>query len=111
MQDALRLIKALCANRDMAKSPVVDSIKAKAERLMAENRRLRDEYETLSRKADKMRTDNREFSRTIAELESKISVLELAGAMSGEAVDNKAARARINRLMREVDKCIALLNR
>jgi hypothetical protein len=35
----------------------------------------------------------------------------LRESMTGGSEDTKVAKARVNRLMREVDKCIALLNK
>ncbi len=95
-------------------SVLIDSIERKVARLIAENRRLRDERERLSSSRDKLRIDNRLLAAKIAELERRLAVAELREGFSGETADSKstkAARARVNRLMREVDKCIALVNR
>ncbi|MCC8020305.1 MAG: hypothetical protein LIO85_11125 [Rikenellaceae bacterium] len=94
----------------MAGSDIVKSVIAKAERLMDQNRCLRAEAGQLSGQRDKLRAENRRLTERVAELEKRIDVLELReGFASGG--NTKQARARVNRLMREVDKCIALLNR
>ena len=46
----------------------------------------------------------------IKELEQKIDKLQLAGAFEASAADVKEARQNIGRLVREIDKCISLLN-
>ena len=95
----------------MAEMPVIEALKAKIERIIAENRRVRAESEKLLRQDEKLRGENRKQAARIAELERRVTTLELGGGMAGKSGDKDAARARVNRLMREVDKCIALLNR
>lgn len=95
----------------MAESPIIETIREKIERIMAENRRLRQETRDLTRQRDKFKAGNRELTTRIAELEKRISVLELSRGIAGGSDDAKLAKARVNRLMREVDRCIALLNR
>ena len=65
------------------------------DRLFAENREL---------------ALRRELKQTVAELERRIGVLELKEGLTG-GTDSRRAQARINRLMREIDRCIALMNR
>jgi hypothetical protein len=50
--------------------------------------------------------------KTIAfeELERKFDTLKLAKAMLGSDVSSHDAKIRVNRIVREIDKCIALLN-
>ena len=95
----------------MAEMPVIEALRAKIEWIIAENRRVRAESEKILRQDEKLREENRKQAARIAELEKRVMTLELGGGMAGKSDDKKAARARVNRLMREVDKCIALLNR
>jgi hypothetical protein len=44
-------------------------------------------------------------------LEEKNKILKLSTSIQSEQGDNKAARKKINELVREIDKCIALLNK
>ncbi len=46
------------------------------------------------------------------ELENKIALLQIAATASGEAGDGnkKELRLKINEYIKEIDKCIALLN-
>ena len=95
----------------MSESPVIKTIKEKIDRLIADNRNLRDECRKLGEQKDKLRVEKRELEAEIARLEKRVAVLELRESMEGSSENTKLARARVNRLMREVDKCIALLNR
>ena len=95
----------------MSELPIIEVIKGKIDRLIADNRQLREDYRKLSEQRDKLKAEKRELQMEIAKLEKRISVLELGEGLAGRNGNTKLARARVNRLMREVDKCIALLNR
>lgn len=95
---------------EMAKSAVIESLTEKVGRLIQENERLVSENAALSLRKEQLASDNRELKRTVAALERRIGVLELEKGLIG-GVDTKKAQARINRLMREIDRCIALVNR
>jgi polyhydroxyalkanoate synthesis regulator phasin len=99
----------------MSKTAVIDAIKVKIDRLIADNTTLRADHAKVVQQRDRARSENRELTEHIARLEKRVRVLELREGMTGGAMatseDTKAARARVNRLMREVDKCIALLNK
>lgn len=87
--------------------------------MIAENRRLRGEVERLEAARNRLKDENRRLAAENAGLERRATVRDLAEGFAGR-MDNKPgldrhgakiARARVNRLMREVDKCIALLNK
>ena len=94
-----------------AKLSVVESISYKVGKLIEQNRRLTEQCDKLGSRNDKLARDNAELKTTITELERRMAVLELRDGFSGSSNGRKKAQARVNRLMREVDKCIALLNR
>ncbi len=101
----------------MSGKTVIDSITRSAERLIGENRRLRAEVEKLKAARDRLREENRHLTAEKAGIERRLAVKELAAGFGGEpgnisGLDRhgaKMARARVNRLLREVDKCVALL--
>ncbi len=95
----------------MSESPVIKTIREKVQRLIADNRMLREECRRLGEQKDKLRVEKRELEAKIIRLEKRVEILELRESMEGNSENAKLARARVNRLMREVDKCIALLNR
>jgi len=94
-----------------AKLSVIESIADKAGRLVEQNRRLMEQCDKAQRRAEKLGVENAALKATIADLERKVAVMELREGFSGSGDGRKKAQARVNRLMREVDKCIALLNR
>lgn len=95
----------------MAKNAVIEALAEKVGRLIEENERLVKENAVLSEKRDRLTVENRELKEKIAGLEKRIGVLELGNGLIGNSVDRKRAQARINQLMREIDRCIALMNR
>ena len=95
----------------MAEVSVIEALRGKIERIVAENRRVRAENEKLLRQDGKLRDENRKQMGRIVELEKRVAAFELGSGLAGKNGDREAARTRVNRLMREVDKCIALLNR
>ena len=98
----------------MSKIDIIDSLEKKVGLLIDENIRLREEQRKLQTTRERLRSQNSELTARIGELERRITVLELREALSGETADRtgtRAARVRLNRLMREIDKCIALLNK
>ena len=50
-------------------------------------------------------------NREMAVLESKFQSLRLAKTLASSLEDVKNAKLQINRMVREIDKCMALLNR
>lgn len=98
----------------MSRTAILEGIEKKVAKLIADNRRLREERGKLAASRDRAREENRRLTALVADLERRLTVMELREGFAGETVDGKstkAARARINRLMREVDRCIALVNK
>ena len=91
---------------------IIESINDKVDRLVARNAELKDECGKLREQNLRCKGDNMALKTRIAGLEKRIAVLELRdGIIAGRGDDKKRAQARVNTLMREVDKCIALLSR
>lgn len=95
----------------MSNSPIINSIQEKIDRLIAENRGLRNEREKLVGENNELKIKNRELIEDLAEQDDRIAVLELKKSFAAGGENQRLARARVNRLVREVDKCLALLNR
>lgn len=94
----------------MAELPVIVSLRSKINRLIDDNRRLRGECDKLTVQRDKLQQENRELKTRVAQQDRRTAVLEMSKALT-DGQDRKKARARVNRLMREIDRCIALMNR
>lgn len=90
---------------------IIDRLRARVMSILSAHERLKNDLEKRTAERDKALEEREKLERKAAELEERIRVLELTGGMKGITGGNKAARDRVNRLLREVDKCIALMNR
>lgn len=98
----------------MAKQQIVGALAEKVARLIAENERL--ERQQLSLEADvvKLRSENRTLREKLNATEKQVALHSLGEGLAGGATNSdsrKRARAQVNRLMREIDRCIALMNK
>lgn len=80
------------------------------ENLKAENRDLKEAVAQKESEVNACREQLTNSNNKIKELEQKIDKLQLAGAFEASAADVREARQNISRLVREIDKCISLLN-
>jgi len=82
----------------------VKAVAARLESQLEENSRLRVANEELEQKL-------KQKQKKIEDLEQKNNTIKLAKAFLAESTDAHEARIKINRIVRDIDKCIALLNR
>jgi predicted nucleic acid-binding Zn-ribbon protein len=80
--------------------------------------RLLDEYNNLKADYDKLQKELNELSYGTRQKESELDDLKrsyerakLTGALMGEGENARDAKRKLNELVREIDNCIALLNR
>lgn len=95
----------------MADKSVIGNIETRVRQLIGEHRRLRDLCAALTAERDALRRENRTLETRVRDLDAEVARMQLAEGLAGESRNRDKARARVNRLMREVDKCIALLER
>ena len=76
----------------------------KQRRIALENRELKNELAAV-----KLR--NNELLKQISEKEESFKTLRLARKMAGDNTDTQGVKRQINELVKEIDKCVALLNR
>jgi phage shock protein A len=75
-----------------------------AEKLKANNGQLQQQVDELT---GQLRVRNQEMEV----LESKFQSLKLAKTLTSSPEDVRNVKFQVNRMVREIDKCIALLNR
>lgn len=90
---------------------MLDGIKNNIEKLIAlyedqaqENKRLRAELE-------KSKAENSTYLKKITDLEREVDNLKLTGAFTASSGDNSEAKEKIEKLIREMDRCISLLEK
>ena len=72
---------------------------------------LRSELGNLRNVNEELKVDLHERDERIKELELKYERVKLSGALLGEGENATEAKRKINDLVREIDRCVALLNR
>lgn len=87
------------------------NIAAQVDRLVGSHAALARACSELTAERDSLREENRTLAMQVKELQNRIARLQLRDGLSGGVADKEQARARINRLLREVDRCIALIDR
>lgn len=95
----------------MAEKGVIMNIAAQVERLIGSHATLAKACSELTAERDSLRNENRTLKLQVRELQQQLSRMQLSDGLSGGGADRERARARINRLLREVDRCIALLDK
>ncbi len=79
----------------------IEQLIARYEAEKAENQRLRQELQACEETGESLR-------KQINELESEIETRKLSAAFSGNAF-NAEAKAKVDTLIKEIDKCISYL--
>lgn len=79
---------------------------------------LLERYIGLKKQNVELKTENEKLKQLLQEKEERIKILEtryervkLSGALTGGGENATEARRKINELVREIDRCVALLNR
>jgi predicted RNase H-like nuclease (RuvC/YqgF family) len=94
----------------MANLPVlVDGIEDKILKIISINKKLKFEYEQKINEINTLKANLAEQEKLIQALENKLEIVKTARSLESKegAVE---AKAKINDLLREIDKCIGLLN-
>ena len=88
-------------------SDMLDGLKQKITQLIAEYESEKAECDRLRAALDTSTKQNETYEKQIIELERKIDNQKLAGAFLNG--DNAESKKRIDRLIKEIDKCISLM--
>ena len=95
----------------MACKSIISHIQAQAERVIAQHEKIADQGVALTKERDELKVEVRKQQEEIMALKAELQQLRLTQSLSGNSTDKAKSRARINQLLREVDKCIALLTK
>ena len=95
----------------MADKSVITNIEARVRQLIDDHARLSDLCAELTAQCNAMRVEKRTLEERIKMLDAEVARMQLAEGLAGGGPNREKARARVNKLMREVDKCIALLGK
>tara|TARA_B100000700_G_scaffold214126_1_gene235449 strand:+ start:297 stop:581 length:285 start_codon:yes stop_codon:yes gene_type:complete len=91
---------------------LVENIEKKVNKLIILYRSLKKEKQEIFTENKKLKLDLSEKDKSIKKLEEKIKLLRITKSVSTQdEARNKESRQKINEYVREIDKCIALLNK
>ena len=93
----------------MAEKSVITNIEARVRLLIDDHKRLSGLCTELAQQRDALEREKRALQEQGRDLEAEVAKLQLVDGLAGGRTNRDKARARVNRLMREVDKCIALV--
>ncbi|MGL4293273.1 MAG: hypothetical protein ACRCSQ_06850 [Bacteroidales bacterium] len=96
----------------MAEEPkkLLSNLEARVKQLMFLCETLEEQKQDLLIKLDEQEARLMKVLQEKEELNTKFQNLRTAQTLSGESQDMRETKARFNKLVREIDKCIALLN-
>jgi len=95
---------------DQEKNLLVD-FELKVKQIIAKHESLKREKNQLLEQIGNLEETNKNLQLTIDLLEKKYENLKIAKMFNASEEENKDAKNRIQKLVREIDKCIALLNK
>jgi regulator of replication initiation timing len=90
---------------------VISSLKEKIKQVIDVAEGLRTNNIHLKRQVDELLEALRAKDQEMEVLESKYQSVKLAKTLVPSPEDNKNVKLQVSRMVREIDKCIALLNR
>lgn len=88
---------------------LVKGIEFKTSQLADKLNALKVAHQELEDRCHQLEKINEQYKQTIQELETRIQALKIAKAIP-KGKDTADARKKINELLRELDRCIDLLN-
>lgn len=95
--------------KEMAQKEVIEKL-AEQVRILIEDHRLKSEQcDRLAAECKSLKEENRSLQERVKQLDSEVANLQLGEGLAGDDRNTAKARARVNRLMREVDNCIAIV--
>lgn len=89
---------------------MLEDLKQNIERLIALYEAQKQENQLLAEELGKSRQTVESYKKQISELERQVDNLKLTQAFTSSG-DNASAKEKIEKLIKEIDKCISLLER
>ena len=78
---------------------------------MSNNSSLKEQNMQLETKVSELKNTLEQRNAEIENFNEKVKMLKMAKSLSGDSEKNTEMKLKINELVREIDKCISLLNK
>ncbi len=95
--------------RVMAQKEAINRLAEQVKLLIEEHRRKSEQCDRLAAECQSLKEENRSLQERVKQLDSELATVQLGEGLAGDNRNKAKARARVNRLMREVDRCIAIV--
>lgn len=89
---------------------LIESLKNRIEALLGEFGKVKRKNETLNEEIVVLQKQKEQLEKELATLTTKYDNLKLAKALESGYGESRIAKQKINKIVREIDKCMALLN-
>ncbi len=89
---------------------IVEKLKGRIEQIISKYELSLSENVSLKEELEKNRRELEESRKRVKELEGKMELMQLGEAFKASSEDVKEAKKKITRIVREIDKCISMLN-
>ena len=90
---------------------IIQNIVDKLEKLVKNYKNLQLENSKLQKDNDALKVSLKEKEDSILSLQDKVKLINISKSIDAGKEGVKATRLKINEYVREIDKCIALLNK
>ena len=90
---------------------IINNIEVKVGKLVTKCSQLSIEKDDLQQNNDALNVQLQEKEKRIVTLQDKVKLMNISKSVDATKEDVKATRLKINEYVREIDKCIALLNK
>ena len=94
----------------MAKESIIKTLIGDVERLMKLHNAAMEEVATLREQSNEQNNKIRSLQNQLRDAKAEVDKASLHAAIAGSVSNKSAARAQINRLLREVDLCIEMVS-
>lgn len=88
---------------------MLETVRQKIIRLIASYEKEKNERIRLQDELEKSRAQNETYRKQITELERQIDNLKLTEAIKGNAINGAEAKKKVDSLLKEIDRCIKLI--
>jgi len=88
----------------------ISQIKIKVEKLIFMHQQLNEKYLSAQEDYEKLKVISENQKKTIKELQEANKIVRLAESISGSNQNTQGIKLKINEYIREIDRCMALLN-
>jgi FtsZ-binding cell division protein ZapB len=90
---------------------IINNLQYKIQQLVERYQSVKKDYEHLKTQNEQLTAKVEESARENADLNEKYNTLKFSKTIEASSGDVHFAKIKINQIVREIDKCIALLNR